>query len=122
MADDNLDVANCRPVRVDLAGGEFELVGGGVIRGVGVSTGETGHGVRCGLAVWEPGAVPPLAVDRGKAEPPAVLQPVKVGDPLSARTARRLPPFDLSPPADHCAPPVTGEGGKDGRTLGGARV
>ena len=120
--DDDLDVAELRPARVDLAGGIFEAVGRGVVRGLRVGAGEPGHGVRGGLAVGEPGAVPPSAVDRDVAESPAVLQPGKVRDPLPARAALSLPARDEPPSADHGPALVAGRGGVNGRALGGARV
>ena len=122
VEDDDLDVAEPRPARVDLAGGVFEAVGGGVIGSIRVGAGEPGHGVRGGLPVREPGPVPPLAIDRDVAEPPAVLQPGKVGDPLPARASRRLPARDGSAAADDDPALVSGRSGVDGGALGGARV
>ena len=92
--DDHLDVAEPRPARVDLAGGIFKAVGRRVVRGLHVDSGEPRHLVRGGLAVREPGAVPPSAVDRDVAEPPAVLELGKVGDPLPTRAALSLPTGD----------------------------
>ena len=120
--DDDLDVVERRPARVDQAGGIFEAVGRRVVRRLRVGSGEPCHLVRDRLAVGEPGAVPPSAIDRDVAEPPAGLQLRKVRDPLATRAAPALPACDEPPSADHGPALVAGRGGKNGRALGGARV
>ncbi len=59
VRDDDLDIAEHRPARIELAGSIFEAVGGGVIGCIRVGAGEPGDGVCGGLSVREAGPVSP---------------------------------------------------------------
>jgi hypothetical protein len=74
MEDDGLDVGEVSPLRVNLAGLELELVGGGVVLAFRVGPGEAGDGVDALLR--QPGPVADFLVDADEANGPVVVHGV----------------------------------------------